>query len=365
MLPEMATVSLAGMSNVGKTRWIAALVVSLSVGDTRRIGLPKISEKFSSVWIANEERTDDICRRLKAVALQHGDKKGADISIRGKGAGMLRLVAMNKANLLEIDDKNIASLVAEIRDMKAKVCIFDPYVTLSDAANENDAASAAMLTKAFLLITSMTGAAVIHAHHTPKERSKDNDWVRGDASAWRGSGAIYSALDCGFTLSNWMPRNKEQRSAWKKQFIEDRLSRFIVLDTGKIREGEALSPVIMELVPQQMEDGEGDPIGVCKIITETDANNALLNTSIEKLGSSELALEMIVRLGEGTHKNMSDAHRIMKDFIGWPDTTKREGKEKLKRMFGDTYATEKGSVTVHLSDGRGRAANWNIVIVET
>ena len=75
MLPEMATVSLAGMSNVGKTRWIAALVVSLSVGDTRRIGLPKISEKFSSVWIANEERTDDICRRLKAVALQHGDKK--------------------------------------------------------------------------------------------------------------------------------------------------------------------------------------------------------------------------------------------------------------------------------------------------
>ena len=66
-----------------------------------------------------------------------------------------------------------------------------------------------------------------------------------------------TALDCGFTLANWMPKNSEQKKAWKQQYLKAKLSRFIVLDTGKIREGEALDPVMMELVPQEMDEGEG------------------------------------------------------------------------------------------------------------
>ena len=360
MIPEMSTVSLAGMSNVGKTRFLAALVVGLAVGDTKRMGLPQCTEKITTVWVANEERTEDICRRLKAVALQHGDKDSAVISVRGKAAGMLRLVALNEAGNLEIDEKNVALIVAEIRAAKAKLVIFDPYVTISDAADENSSASASMITKAFLLITSATGCALVHAHHCPKDRGKDLDWVRGDASAWRGSGGIYSALDCGFTLSNWFPKNAEQRKAWKQQYLSAKLSRFIVLDTGKIREGEPLDPVMMELVPQEMTEGEGRAIGVCKIITEADAANALLDASIDVTGNTLLAIAMVNTLGEGTHSNMTKANRLMGGHELWPNTSKTEGKDALLRMFGDKFNTENGSVQM-LRDGKG---NWRIVIEE-
>ena len=67
-----------------KTRWLAALAVSLSVGNTKRMGLPQIDTAHPTLWIANEERADDIKRRLKAVMLQHNDKKSADIVVRGK-----------------------------------------------------------------------------------------------------------------------------------------------------------------------------------------------------------------------------------------------------------------------------------------
>jgi hypothetical protein len=364
MIPIGGTISLAGMSNVGKTRWLAALVVGLAVGNTKRLGLPqapKRTRKITTVWCANEERENDIWRRVKSCALQHGDRDSAPIVVRGKGAGMIRLVAMNESGNLEIDKKNVAIVVGEIRAAKAKLVIFDPYVTLSDAADENSANSASMLTKAFLLITEATGAALMHAHHTPKDRNKDVDWVRGDASAWRGSGAIYSALDCGFTLSNWMPKNKEQRQAWKQQYLADDLSRFIVLDTGKIREGKALAPVVMELVPQEMDEGEGDPIGVCKVITEAEASNALLKSAIKDTATGELAAALIEKLGIGVHTNMAEVQRIMEGTkFGWPDVNKVEGKYKLLAKFDEAFDSGDCRVRViHISDGR-----WKIVIEE-
>jgi len=182
--------------------------------------------------------------------------------------------------------------------------------------------------------------------------------VRGDPSAWRGSGAIYSALDCGFTLANWMPKNTEQRRAWKQQYLTEKLSRFIVLDTGKIREGEALDPVMMELVPQDMAEGEGDPIGVCKLTDEANAANALLEGSVKETGNRLLADAMVELLGVGSHTNMTEVHRIMKGTPVWPDTSKSEGKEKLLDMFEVPYNAKGGRVQViHLSQRQ-----WKITI---
>ena len=224
MIPEAGTVSLAGTSNVGKTRWLAALVMALAMGDTARMGLPQATQAVSSLWIANEERVDDIRRRVKAASLQHDDTESLHILVRGKDTGMLRLVTINENGMPEIDEENVARVVAQARRLQAKLIIFDPYVTLSDAIDENSAVSAAMLTKAFLLISNLTGAAILHAHHTPKDRAKDTDWYRGDGGGWRGSGAIYSALDCAFTLSHWMPKNTEQRRLWRQGYLDEKLS---------------------------------------------------------------------------------------------------------------------------------------------
>jgi len=363
MIAEGGTVSIAGMSNVGKTRFMCALVMALAVGDTKRMGLPQCAGKVSSLYVANEEHLEDCARRFKAVALQHDDKDSLPIVVRGKAAGTFRLVAVNEAGTLEIDEKNVAILVDEIRKAQAKVLVLDPYVTLSDGgADENSASTASMVTRAFLLIIAMTGCAIVYPHHTPKgDRGKDGDIFRASADAWRGSGAIYSSLDCGFTLCNWYPYNKDHRKAWKAQYLSAKLSRFIVLDSGKIREGEAINSVVMELVPQDMDKGEGDPIGVIKLSSEAEASNALLEGTIDTMANTELARAMINTLGGGTHTNMTQANRFMKGHELWPDTSKVEGKQRLLDMFGETYAVDTGSVRV-LCDAKGK---WRIVIEES
>jgi hypothetical protein len=215
-----------------------------------------------------------------------------------------------------------------------------------------------MITKAFLLISSLTGVAIMHAHHTPKDRAKQPDWVRGDASAWRGSGAIYSALDCGFTLANWMPYNTEQRKAWASMALSKKLSRWIVLDTGKIREGEALDPVVYELVGQEMDEGEGAPIGVCRLSTESEAADALLAGAVSAITHSELARDMIQNLGAGEFKSMAHVDKKMQGHMLWPDLKQARGKQRLFEMLGDKVVVETGSVQM-IQQNKGK---WQITI---
>lgn len=367
MVPKGSTVSLGGTSNVGKTRWLAALAVSLSVGNTKRMGLPPIDTTHASLWIANEERVDDIKRRLKAVMLQHNDKDSADIVVRGKDNGTARLIALNEIGTPELDQKSIAKIVAQARRVDASVIILDPYVTLSEAMDENSAVSAGILTKAFIMISSMTGAAVIHAHHTPKDRNKDDDWYRGDASAWRGSGAIYSALDCGYTLSHWMPKNGEQRKAWKQKKLELALSRYVVLDTGKIREGEPLQPVMYQLVGQEMDEGEGSAIGVCEMTDEQTAANVLLDGAIDKLFASELAEKMGERLGYGSFTKLAEIHDKMRGEDIWTVTGDRmftRDAEKLHMMFEDAVHFSGGTVQLVLDTKKKTNGRWTFVIAQ-
>jgi hypothetical protein len=365
IIPRMmsigGTCSLAGMSNVGKTRFMAALIMALAVGDTKRMGLPQCTGKASSLYIANEEHIEDMARRFAAVCYQHDDKDSADIFVRGKKAGTFRLVAINETGHPEVDAKNVAWLVKEIRETGVKVLVMDPYVTLAEGGDENSSSTASMLTKAMLLIIAATDVCIFYPHHTPKgDRKADRDWPRGDSGAWRGSGAIYSSLDFGFTLANWYPGNPDQRKAWKAQHLTAKLSRFIALDTGKIREGEALDPVMYELVGQDMDEGEGDPIGVCRLTDEATAMNALLEGSIDIITNDELSYAMVNTLGVGTHKNMAECDRLMHGHQAWPNTNKVEGKQKLLEMFGEKYNVENGSVHV-LCDAKGK---WRIVIEE-
>ena len=357
MLPQGGISSLGGTSNVGKTRWLAALCAAISSGDTEPLGLPPC-KRTSVLWVANEEHCQDIQRRIKAAAQHYGVKDGEVISVRPKTEGTFRLVALNEISNPELDAENIARIVAQAKRIEAQLIIFDPYVTLSDAMDENSATSAAMLTKAFLHITSLTGSAVLHAHHTPKDRTKDNDWYRGDASAWRGSGAIYSALDCGFTLANWMPRERQRRKEWKEKYLSSELSRWVVLDTGKIREGKPTEPIVYELVGEELP--EGYEIGVSRLSTEHEAGNSLLyeNADIER--AVELALQIIGCLGEGSFE-VAEVHRVLKGSPLWlTDASKLQEshKQELLGMFGETIDTEDGQVRLVLNERKKSKGRW-------
>ena len=356
MIPMGGTVSLAGTSNVGKTRWLAHLSICLAAGNTEVMGLPA-STAASVLWCANEERVEDIKRRLKAASQHMGITSGANIVVRGKTEGMLRLIALNEIGTPEIDRESVAKVVGWCRAHDAQVVILDPYVTLSDAMDENSATSAAMLTKAFLLISSLTGAAVIHAHHTPKDRNKDNDWYRADSGAWRGSGAIYSALDCGFTLANWLPAGGEARKRWRQKFLEDDLGRFIVLDTGKIREGRPLVPVVYELIGEELP--EGFEIGVCKVSSAIEAENVLQHSGDDEYLAGELSYQICDKMGEGKHA-IKDVHK--KGILGWPltdgDVTAARY-DRIKELFIDPVSSDLGTVQI---DRKGKAWALNVVL---
>lgn len=367
MLPKASTCSLAGTSNVGKTRWLASLIAGLAASDTARMGLPQCETGCSTLWLANEERVEDIQRRVKAVALQHGDTSNEHhIVIRGKDDGMLRLVALNETGVAELDEDNIAKVVAAAIEHNVRLIVFDPYVTLSDAMDENSATSAAMLTKAFLIIANLTGATVFYAHHTPKDRTKAPDWYRGDSGGWRGSGAIYSALDCGFTLASFIPKNPEQRREWLKLSLDQRLSRWIVLDTGKIREGEPLEPVVYELVGQEMDEGEGRPIGVARRSSQAEAVNSLLDSAIDVLGATAMAEALEASLGAGKHTNMKKVHKAMKGHECWPDVATLASKhlEAIYAQLETPILLPAHTVWMEQASKTARHGRWSIHIEE-
>ena len=375
MIPVQSICSLAGASNVGKTRWICMLLACMSIGDTAKMGLPQATKAVPSLFVANEERGLDVARRLKAAMLHHEVGDTEDIIVRGKDAGALRLVAIDEASNPKLDENNIAELVKEANESGAKLIVIDPYVTLSDAMDENSAQSAAMLTKAFLLITQLTGAAVLHAHHTPKERSKDLDWIRGSSDGWRGSGAIYSGLDCGFTLANWMPLATKQRNSWKGSRQRLNLSRWIVLDTGKIREGAPLEPVIYELVGQSMQEGEGDPIGVCQLSSEDKAAAVLTNDFVDLINRENLPDHIFDEMGVGGHTN-NQVHQAMRKAghakTGmWPCNVARQmsetSRQEIYAIFrGDGRTTTDGLAQLTLTkSGSGKATKWLWDIKET
>jgi len=278
---------------------------------------------------------------------------------------MLRIIALNEIGTPEIDEDNVAKIVGWARRTGAKLIILDPYITLSDALDENSAASAAMLTKAFLLIASLTGAAVLHAHHTPKDRSKDADWYRGDSGAWRGSGAIYSSLDCGFTLANWMPHGGEDRKRWKRGMLDAGLGRWIVLDTGKIREGRELEPIVYELQGQELNQ-EGFEIGVCHLSSRENALNALSEMDVDVTAAVMLGEMIIDKMGYGTWQ-ASEVHEELQGRPGWPTDKERlqtRHLDTLFELFETTIHTTAGAVKLVYDETKKTHGRWTFVCSE-
>lgn len=360
--------SVAGTSNVGKTRWVAALVTALAKGDTERMGLPQmLGAPATTLWIANEERVEDCERRIKAAMYQHNDHESADIIIRGKDEGMMQLVGINELGHPEIDQKAVARVVAEVRRHDVALVALDPYSTLSAAIDENSSSSAGIMTKAMLLVATLGNCAVLYMHHTPKGgKGEDDDWYRGKHGAWRGSGNILAGLDMGFTLSPWIPAAGERRKHWKKSTLDrPELRRWIVLDGAKIREGELPKPTVWQLQGQRMGYGEGMDIGVCRLASAKEADDALENVAVDLIRASALATSIVQTMGAGEYTSMGDLNEAMTNFTDWPDVSHARGKQQLYEMFHSTVLAEGGgSVRLVCDDTKRTTGRWTLVVKE-
>jgi hypothetical protein len=141
-----------------------------------------------------------------------------------------------------------------------------------------------------------------------------------------------------------MPKNSESKKAWKKNFIDDDLGRWVVLDTGKIREGKPMDSIIYELVGEDMP--EGFEIGVCRLASEVEAENALVQSSADAIKASELADDLISALGFGRHSSMAKVASAMEGHPLMPDATQSRGRSKLVEMYTETISCAGGYVTM-------------------
>lgn len=374
--------SWAGPSGVGKTRWVSLLIACLMTGRTDVMGLPQATRPVRTMYFANEERAEDVERRIKAAMHVNGLTGGVKPLICGKDVGTLRLVVSERGQAVK-DEQMVEWIADQIRRAEVELVIFDPFNTLG-GEEENSAAAVSEVMEALRDISALSGAAVAFIHHTPKDRSEAPDALRGDSNAWRGSGAIYSALDMGFTLFPLLPAAassgkdaKVKRRALARLQQAGRCGKYVVQDTGKVREGESLGPVAYEFVGHAVRAG-GKPIGALRAVAVDMAEKELelaLEGDVE-LASQTLVAEwggaLIEALGVGEHAtSLAEIDRVMLDASagGWdgqdkPVTTRGRGK-KLLDLFASPRVTAGHVVQVEHRAGADRRKKLAVSIAET
>jgi hypothetical protein len=311
MIPAGDLISIAGPSGVGKTRYIALLIACLLTGRTDVMGLPAANKPISTLYFANEEKGEDLQRRIKAAMHANGLVGGRRSWVRGKDAGRIRFLTQDQGMMvpnLELLDQ----IVAKVKKDDIELVIFDPFNTLG-GEEENSAASVDQIISCFQYIAQHTGAAIMFIHHTPKDRAEAPDALSGDSNAWRGSGAIFSALDEGFTLFPYLPPacrvGKNAKDNRRKLFQMQRdgnLDRFIVAEHAKQREGQTLPATTYKFVSHPVKTG-GKPIGALQWVPLADAEQELEDavngvTALADAGQKVAwASGLLSMLGEGEH----------------------------------------------------------------
>lgn len=311
MIPAGDLISIAGPSGVGKTRYIALLIACMLTGRTDLMGLPAANKPISTLYFANEEKGEDLQRRIKAAMHANGLVGGRRSWVRGKDAGRVRFLTQDQGMLvpnLELLD----AIVDKVKKDDIELVIFDPFNTLG-GEEENSASSVDQIITCFQYIAQHTGAAVMFIHHTPKDRSEAPDALSGDSNAWRGSGAIFSALDEGFTLFPYLPPScrvgksaKENRRKLFQMQRDGQLGRYIVTEHAKQREGETLPATVYKFVSHPVKTG-GKPIGALQWVPLTDAETELEDalsgvTALADAGQRVAwASALVSMLGEGEH----------------------------------------------------------------
>jgi hypothetical protein len=350
MLPAGDLISFAGPSGAGKTRYISLLLACLLTGRTDVMGLPRAVSPIPTLYVANEEKGEDLQRRIKAAMSANGLRGGCKSFVRGKDSGRIRFLHMVEGKLVP-NYPLLDKLIEKIKKEGIKFVVFDPFNTLG-GEEENSAASVDQIMNCFSYISREGKCAVCFIHHTPKDRAESPDALSGDGNAWRGSGAIYSGLDEGFTLFPYLPpecvSGRDAKSMRRKLLQAQRdgkAERFIIVEHAKQREGQSIPATCYQFVSEPVRKN-GPGIGALKYV---DTSYAEMRSSDAVSGFAVLADatrrvvwgEALVRLwGEGEHElNLVDIdHAFVRDQVEhWP--IEEEAKLRTDRGRGHDFIT--------------------------
>lgn len=212
---------LAASGGSGKTTLILAWALSLAVG--RALVGDHVHKRSCVLILTFEDDVDEYRRRLRAARMHHGV---GDVGhgwchiVPLAGIGITLATAGKDGALVETDAAQ--RIIELIRRLRIDVAIFDPFVKLSDA-DENDNRASDFVARVLVRIAIETDVAVLVAHHFRKGLAE-----AGNIDAARGARAIIDASRAALTL---LPMSGEE--AKRFEISEQERRRFVRLDDGK------------------------------------------------------------------------------------------------------------------------------------
>lgn len=388
LLERGKIMGLTGTSNAGKTRWLSLFTTCAAAGDFSPLGMEGIenTDPLKVMLVANEESSVDLKRRIKATSMANGLRRVEDIVLCGQGwlddRPFTRLLHSKDQRTLEIHEPTVKAVIQRAKETRAQIVTFDPYVTLG-VNNENAAFDNNEMFAVFRRIAKETGAAVVFIHHAGKgeSRTESPDAVRGLMSAYRGSSAITSAMDVGFTLLPFMveeiAKSRDLRIRAMEMVKRRQLDNYVVMDWCKVREGRMGPASFYKIIPHTLP--EGFDVGVMVLADEEtarlDQRQKVVGGNAASGGTQVDVATMVDVIAEafkdGDRLSLSALHNVMRprQVAGWPTRTKApnatetpEVIEAMNTLCGGAFEARNGKTVciVKVSDGRTRMGQWRV-----
>lgn len=215
----------------GKSTFVLALAIGMALGRLDFLGLEVRGEPRKTVLVNNEDDEDELRRRMYAICISNGldwSKLHEQLVIHcpDDGSGFLAMGRHPETRKLAVT-KRFQEFEAVLERENADIFIFDPFVEMSDAL-ENDNTEVAAVMKRFRATARYKRRAGLIVHHTRKPPQASTDSFAGDPHSARGGSAFHGNVRALATLYSMSPKDADTYGV--KQSQRGEYSR---LDMGK------------------------------------------------------------------------------------------------------------------------------------
>lgn len=216
----------------GKTTLEIMMAIALAAGRPDILGWKFCVRQRVFLWNQEDEAVE-LKRRLAAVMLAF-EISWDDLSVDGRpmlliGSGVEAplLIAKRAESGRLTASKEHAELIDLLRREEIGVAMFDPFVELHQA-EENDNVEIAAVGRAFRAIAVKAHCAVLLSHHTRKPPSGESTGHAGNMDSARGAGSLVGVTRMGATLYTI-----DEKTAASHGVPEEDRHLYVRLDDGK------------------------------------------------------------------------------------------------------------------------------------
>jgi len=264
-LREGATMSIVGMSGVGKTTITASWVAGLVAGRPDVVGLPDVGRPLNIAWLNPEQEAGELREDVDVALETHGLRQmgklfivGDEVVESGLETGLALVVVdpQDRKNVIT-NEALLEKIVEELRGQDIDMIILDPITEFNDG-NENDRGHAKKLHFAFRRIAKALGCATMYFSHTGKPPDgKKPDWYVDQLMAERGSSQNIGSVKVSANLAPVIPGGLKAAQAWehygKAKNPSSGTRNFVQLKIVKIKRSDKIPHLFYELIPSKVD----------------------------------------------------------------------------------------------------------------